>query len=79
VGARATDAVRQRLSLGVRRAGGHASVKRCAASVDRPTDASVALEHGTERSGPCLLVRQTRACEASDASDAGEFDRWLFG
>jgi hypothetical protein len=71
--------VRQCLSLGVRWAGGRASVRRYATSVVQLTDASVVLERGVERSGPRLLVRQTCAREASDASDAGEFDRWLFG
>jgi hypothetical protein len=40
-------------------------------------DASVAFEHGAGRTGPRLLVRQTRAHEASDAFVAAEVDRWI--
>jgi hypothetical protein len=39
--------------------------------------ASVAFEHGAERTGPRLSVRQTRAREGSDASIAEEVDHWI--
>jgi hypothetical protein len=67
------------VACGVCPAASHDNDGHWAASVTRSTDASIVLERDAEHSGPRLLVRQTRAREASDASDAGEFDRWLFG
>jgi hypothetical protein len=46
-------------------------------SVAVAMDASVAFEHGAERTGPRLSVRQTRAHEASDVAVAEEVDRWI--
>jgi hypothetical protein len=50
---------RQRLSLSVRRSGERTSVRRWAASVDRPTDASVAAERGAGAFWTASVARQT--------------------
>jgi hypothetical protein len=57
-GAQATDAVHQYLSLSVRRPGECVSIRRCATSVDRPTDASVMAEQGTGAFWTASVVRQ---------------------
>jgi hypothetical protein len=51
---------------------------RCsAASVGRPTDATVAFERGVEHTRPRLSVRQTRTREASNAYVVEEVDHWI--
>jgi hypothetical protein len=62
--------------IAFRRARG-GSDRRSAMSAGRSIDASVAFEHGAERTRPRLSVRQTRAREASDTSVAEEADRWI--
>jgi hypothetical protein len=57
----------QRLSLSVQRPGEHASIRRYAVSIDRPTDTSVAAERGA---GAFWTDRRWSGL-TSDASNAG--------